>query len=281
MRLEPSQLRELAQAAGVAEDHAAARVGLPAGPVGVTRGDWHVALQERVAEARGSQARSHLVRGLESRWGLALSVWPLARRMASDERWASIRREDREQEALIGAFQAAIRWDPERSQFCSYAYRWMLQHIQRSNERAYDLTVATGAIAQCRRARECSRQHPAWTDEAIAEHTGIPMARVRSRNFDVVSMEQTTSPDGPTIGQTLAATSASVEDAIDAHRLSAQLVQHLTPGQLAALEEEAGERSWVTRARSMGVSRQRIQQLAKVATVRARELVTRDQQVLR
>lgn len=127
-------------------------------------------------QARWSEAQAE-------RWKLALSVRPLARREARRVGGgAGMPEEDLIQEALIGLFGAAKRFEPDRGlRFSTYARWWVRAQLTRAIDQHRPLRMSARATEQLRNLRREIRLREAtggpWTVREVAEDLGIPPAQ--------------------------------------------------------------------------------------------------------
>lgn len=241
---------------------------------GDTRGPWAEALRE-VARSRCLRALPVLTRADALYWQVALQVSPAAKRLGR----RAADREDHRQEALIGAYRAALRFEPARGvAFVTYARHWM--RAEAGAAALSPLSAPAGAVAAAYRLEDVKRQNPRAADAELAAIMDISEARMAelrvalARRADLVGEDgedgleddpRVVSEDGP---EEAAARREAVE-------LALFVLTQLAPSEARILRHAHGlvEGHRAGLAREMGVSRQYVHQLEREALASAQNVL--------
>lgn len=214
-------------------------------------------------------------------WAMALTVSRLAEREARRNA-GPLSYTDALQEGMIGAYEAARRFDPSRGiQYTTYARWWIRAAITRAvDNTGRPVRASSAATWVLINARNCR----GTTDAEVAAELEISVARLHEARavMQVCSLDQPTGlcPD-TTYGDSLATDAPDEESRIDAARCVVAMREalgELPERQRVAVtrllrEDAAGRAETLTAVgQHLGVSRERARQLEAAGreTVRAR-----------
>ena len=142
------------------------------------------------------------------RWKLALSAWHLAQRESRRVVIPELTRADIANEAAVGLYDAAVRFDPERGfRFTTYARWWIRAQTKNAVGDAH-LIVRLPDSANRRRARLLrSAPDDARSNAACASHLRQSFASVSWQHVAIdggLTLEETTSdPHAPRVDETM------------------------------------------------------------------------------
>lgn len=250
------------------EQEVAAGLGLPWAPRQETDRKAErtlLGLQMELRRVQDPDLRRKIRQADELRWGLALTVDPLATRLARGQ-------EDRLQAAREGAYRAALIWDPERSSLPTHAAWWIRAALQRY--RQDNVMRFSGAEAESMRNVETvvasmSARGLSPDTAHIAREVGLSPDRVRflqQRQALPLSLDGAVlGAEGVSLIETLEAPDRSPEDqailALDGERIRSAICD-LDPRQKALIESYyGGDETLHTLGHRLGISRERARQI--------------------
>ena len=152
---------------------------------------------QAVIEARGAWMEADALR-----WKMVESVRSFIVQQARKYLTLSLMDEDDLlQEGRLGAYRAALRYDPDQQAFTTYSRWWIRASITRAIDQTGKLVrMPSGAQEQLRNLRNLEKERfknrQPITDEALAETSGIDLKRVRLLRSQRIPM----SLDGPVPG---------------------------------------------------------------------------------
>ena len=127
----------------------------------------------------GERARNRLVEG-NIRWVVAIA------RKHCHKRYSEERLMEAIQMGIFGLVRAVERFDPTRGyKLSTFSYFWILQTIQRGEERSMAIRVPESIVRECRKLEQAAFRlsahgiHP--TRDRLAEEAGVPSAVVEAR----------------------------------------------------------------------------------------------------
>jgi RNA polymerase sigma factor (sigma-70 family) len=120
-----------------------------------------------------------LVDGAEATyWQLAMIAKRTAARYAR-ARFDGRHDEELQQEALLGLYEAAIRWDPHRGpRFATYARWWVHHQLSKAIAEMHPGASVTRDLLQAERQIRRAQEAGATTSEEIARLARVPVSRV-------------------------------------------------------------------------------------------------------
>jgi RNA polymerase sigma factor (sigma-70 family) len=210
----------------------------------------------------GERARNRLVEG-NIRWVITVA------RKQCHGRYSEERMMEAIQLGIFGLIRAVERFDPTRGyKLSTFSYYWILQTIQRGEERSMTIRVPESVVRECRKLEQAAFQLNAQgirpTRDRLAEEAGVPAVVVEARLrtiqlLNVSSLDATIADAEGTTGVELIA--AASDDTVE-RNFDLEAMQDWLAANLDALTDRQREAFMRLRqghsrkdvARAMGIS---------------------------
>lgn len=197
-----------------------------------TAGPRILRLYDTVGEAWAALAEAS-----EHWWQLALSQARVAEVEATKFAKGDLSREDLEEVAFQGLYDAAIRFDPDRGfRFSTLARWWVRNRLTRyAQQQSAALSGSVGAQQLKRQIHRAIRYRQGrgepWSPRSIADEVGVSIGRLQEVSAlpdRLLPLDVPISEDGQTLAECVPGSDLSMEEQLDERRQAQRLRQALS-----------------------------------------------------